>query len=350
MRKIVVLGLIGFFVIAVLLRIQIIESLSGKEAVGIEQYYKTNGIPVEADIVKRGPFRVSCRVNAMVLGHTQVEISTPVAAKILRVHHKVGDMVKANEVIISLDKEDPKSSAQYRQLSAVFETTLKNYTRMMELRDSGAVSQSQLDEIKMKLDVDRANLESVIEAVSLSSSIDGIILDLNAREGEFITPMRPVAVVARVDRVRLVAEVSESDIRRIEPGQRVFANGNHGEGMSMGTVTKISLNANPKTGLFRVEMETDNRSNILKIGTYTAAQIEIINDSMALYADLRAIQQDADGSFYVYRIVDDQVSRKTIKITGMNDEYARILSGLEENDMVVVSGFTRLSDMTKVAY
>ncbi|MDT8273000.1 MAG: efflux RND transporter periplasmic adaptor subunit, partial [Desulfomonilia bacterium] len=321
-----------------------------KEAVGIEQYYKTNGIPVEADIVKRGPFTVSCRVNAMVLGHTQVEISTPVAAKILRVNHKVGDMVKANEVIISLDKEDPKSSAQYRQLSAVFETTLKNYTRMMELRDSGAVSQSQLDEIKMKLDVDRANLESVIEAVSLSSSIDGIILDLNAREGEFITPMRPVAVVARVDRVRLVAEVSESDIRCIEPGQRVFANGNHGEGMSMGTVTKISLNANPKTGLFRIEMEADNRSNILKIGTYTAAQIEIINDSMALYADLRAIQQDADGSFYVYRIVDDHVSRKTIKITGMNDEYARILSGLEENDMVVVSGFTRLSDMTKVAY
>ncbi|MGC9324025.1 MAG: efflux RND transporter periplasmic adaptor subunit [Desulfomonilia bacterium] len=350
MRKFIYIGLILVAVVAVLLRIQVIKSLSSKDAIGIEQYYKTNGIPVEISAVNKGDFRLYCRVNAMVLGLTQSEIATPAAAKILKVHHQVGDMVKANEIIISLDKEDPKSSAQYRQLKAVYETTLKNYNRMLELRDSGAVSQSQLDEIKMKLDVDRANLESVIETVSLSSSIDGIILDLNAREGELITPMKPVAVVARVDRVRLVAEVSESDIRCIQTGQRVLANGSDVTRVSMGTVTKVSLNANPKTGLFRIEMESDNSGNILKIGTYTTARIEVINDPEAIYTDLRALQQDIDGSYYVYLVKDDRVAKAPVEISGMNDESVRILSGANQSDTVVVSGFNRLSDNTKVTF
>ena len=199
MRKIIYLGIIAAFITAVFLRINKISVLAEQDAAGIEQYYKTNGIPVDVDEVKKGEFLVYCRVNAQVMGLKQTEISTPIEAKILKVHHKVGDMVRANEIIISLDKEDPRSSARYRQLKAVYETTLKNYNRMLELQESGAISVSQLDEIKMKLEVDRANLETVVETVSLSSPVDGVLLDINAREGELISPMKSVATVARVD-------------------------------------------------------------------------------------------------------------------------------------------------------
>ena len=350
MRKFIYLALVLVFAAVVLLRIGKITSLAQQDAAGIEQYYKNNGIPVEVDKIQRGAFLVYCRVNAQILGVRQTEISTPIAAKILKVHHQVGEMVKADEVIISLDKEDPRSSAQYRQLKAVYETTLKTYTRMSGLQESGAVSQSQLDEIKMKLDVDRANLESSIETVSLSSPMDGVILDINAREGELITPMRPVAVVARVDRVRLIAEVSESDMLCTKPGQKISVNGMNGHGKSVGTVTKVSLNANPKTGLFRIEMEADNKEGMLRIGTFTTATIEVLNDPDALYADVRALQGDTVEKTYVYRVTNGHVVKTPIKISGLNDEYMRILSGVSEDDLIVVSGFKRLSDNTKVIY
>ena len=107
MRKIIYLGIIAAFITAVFLRINKISVLAEQDAAGIEQYYKTNGIPVDVDEVKKGEFLVYCRVNAQVMGLKQTEISTPIEAKILKVHHKVGDMVRANEIIISLDKEDP---------------------------------------------------------------------------------------------------------------------------------------------------------------------------------------------------------------------------------------------------
>lgn len=350
MRKLIYIGFVLLFVIAVLLRMDRITSMAEQDAEGIEQYYKTNGIPVEVNKVMRGEFLVYCRVNARIKGVRQTEISTPTAAKILKVHHQVGEMVKADEVIISLDKEDPRSSAQYRQLKAVYETTLKNYNRMSGLLDSGAVSQSQLDELKMKLDVDRANLESVIKTVSLSSPVDGIILDINAREGELIAPLRPVAVVAKVDRVRLIAEVSESDMLRIKHDQKVAVDTTGGSGTNMGKVTKVSLNANPKTGLFRVEMEVDNTNTMLRIGTYTTARIEVLNDSDALYADIRAFQGNAGEDGYVYSVIDDHVKKTAIRISGLNDKYMQIISGVSENDMIVVSGFKRLSDNARVIY
>jgi len=350
MRKFIYVALVLVFAAAIMLRISRITSIAQQEAAGIEQYYKTNGIPVEVDKIQRGAFLVYCRVNAQVMGVKQTVISTPIAAKILKVHHQVGERVKADEVIISLDKEDPRSSANYRQLKAVYETTLKNFNRMSGLRESGAVSQSKLDEIKMKLDVDRANLETALETVSLSSPVDGVILDINAREGELITPMQPVAVVARVDRVRLVAEVSESDMMSIKFGQKISVNGMNGYGASVGTVTKISLNANPKTGLFRVEMEADNKEGMLRIGTYTTATVEVLNDPDALYADVRALQGDAQEETYVYRITDGRAKKTPIRISGLNDEYMRILSGVSEDEMIVVSGFKRLGDNTMVIY
>jgi hypothetical protein len=39
-----------------------------------------------------------------------------------------------------------------------------------------------------------------------------------------------------------------------------------------------------------------------------------------------------------------------VEISGMNDDYVRIVSGVSENDRVVTSGFTRLSDNAKVLF
>ncbi|HOS97341.1 MAG TPA: efflux RND transporter periplasmic adaptor subunit [Deltaproteobacteria bacterium] len=349
MKKIILIGAAALFVVAIIIRINAISRSAGKEASGVEQVYKEQGIPVQASPVMAGEFKVFCRANAMVFGIRQTEITTPVAARILKVHHQVGEKVRANEPIISLDKEDPKSSAQYRQLKAVYETTLKNYNRLLGLKDSEAIAQNQLDEMKMKLDVDKANLESVIETVRLSSPMDGTIIDLNAREGEFISPMVPAAIVAKTDRVRLIADVGETDIRCIRVGQNVLVNGGDGPGGGTGRVTKVSLTANPSTGLFRIEMEADNSRQAMRLGTYTAVRIEVVNDPGATYADVRALQEDKNGKGFVY-VVRGGVARKTpVETSGMNDDFVRISSGVSPGELVVTRGFSRLDDGVRVS-
>ncbi len=330
-------------------RVQVIETLSARQGTGIEQVYQTSGVPVEVATVQQGRFTRSCLANAQVHGIRQSAIATPVQARIKRVHHRVGDHVAADEVIISLDKEDPRTSAQYRQLKARFETTLKNYQRILELFRTGAVSRLELDQITLQLDVDKANLESVIETVNLSSPISGIIVDLNAREGELITPGQPVALVAELERVRLTAQVSGADIRCMRVGQRVIISPGASENDIQGRVTKVALTALPGTGLFLVEMEADNQNHRLSIGTYAPVLIEVINDEQALFADLRALQQDGEG-YSVFTVSKGYAERRPVEISGMNDTQVRFLTGVSAGDRVVVRGFTRLGQHTKVVY
>lgn len=162
--------------------------------------------------------------------------------------------------------------------------------------------------------------------------------------------MHPVAVVAKTDRVRLLADVGETDIRCIREGQKVIVNGADRSDASTGRVTKISLSANPMTGLFRVEMEADNPSELVRLGTYTTVRIEVVNDPAAVYADARALQEDQDGRSFVYVVRKDTVSRTTVEISGMNDDFVRITGGVGPEDLVVTSGFSRLEDGARVSF
>lgn len=54
MKKFIYLAIVVVFLVAVFMRINAISSLAGKEAPGIDQYYRENGIPVEAGTVSRG--------------------------------------------------------------------------------------------------------------------------------------------------------------------------------------------------------------------------------------------------------------------------------------------------------
>ncbi len=350
MKRFFYVLLIIVFGILVYFRIQAVEAQAQQKSAGIEQTYKEQGFPIETAEVQQGEFLAYCQVNGYTNGIRQTEVMTNVVAKIQDIKHEVGDYVKADEVIISLDKEDPRSSSQYRQLKAVYDTTLKSYNRLKELRANGAIPQSQLDEVKMNLDVARANLESVVKTVSLSSTVSGVILDIRAREGELIQPGRAVAVVAQVDRVRMVASVSQRDVMKLKVGQRVLVGDQDGGVQHEGRVTKVSLNADQRSGLFRVEMEVDNSDHGLKIGTFTAARVEVFNDPQATFIALRALQQDVDGNNYVYVVDGDRVHKRVVAVAGMNDDFVLISSGVEPGEKIVVGGISRLSDNARVTY
>ncbi len=350
MKKTLVALIIVIFGVLVGLRIMQVQKESNQESIGIEQTYARDGFPVELAPVESKIFDQHIRVNANVNGIKQDTVVTNVYARVKKIHHQVGDQVEANEVIISLDKEDPRSSAMYRQQKAVYDTILKTYNRMLDLYERGAVSQSQFDEIKLKLDVEKANLEAIVETVNLSSATGGVILDIQAREGEMVTPNAPVATVARTDRVRLVASVSEDDIKKIRVGQQVVVESYNDSKSNYGKVSKLSLNANARSGLFKVEMDVDNRNKAMRIGTFTQAKIEIVNDPQAVVTDIRALQQDSDGSHYVFVLDGDRVRRVKVETQGQNDTLVRLKSGVSAGDRVVVAGTSRLADDTKVSF
>jgi len=93
------------------------------------------------------------------------------------------------------------------------------------------------------VEVARAHLASVEaerQRAFIRAPVDGRVIDILARPGELIG-QPGILELAQVSRMKAIAEVYETDIRRVKTGQRATINSAALEGELAGTVESISL-------------------------------------------------------------------------------------------------------------
>ena len=57
---------------------------------------------------------------------------------------------------------------------------------------------------------------------TIRSPFDGLVLNTNARLGQTVSPAEPLAVIADVNNIHILAHIEETDIGRIQRGQRAI--------------------------------------------------------------------------------------------------------------------------------
>lgn len=133
--------------------------------------------------------------------------------------------------------------------------------------------------------------------------------------------------------------VDETDILALQEGQETEIVVNSiGETVYPGTVTEINKVANTSTGVtqYSAEILLDKAAGMLP-GMTADVDIKIQGADNALIIPVDALHQTSAGAF-VYTTFDEETQQyggKVDVVAGMqNDEYAEILSGLQEGDTV----------------
>jgi HlyD family secretion protein len=176
-------------------------------------------------------------------------------------------------------EERREAKAQLEQLDAELELAQLDYDRKKPLRASGAASQATLDQsssalrsLKMRraamaervalieagarvediaaaravverLKAETALAEAQLEKFTIRSPIAGTLLRRQRNAGEAVTNIdpTPIAVVGDLGRLRVRAEVDETDIGRIARGQRVEVTADAFPGQKFGgTVARVA--------------------------------------------------------------------------------------------------------------
>jgi HlyD family secretion protein len=132
-----------------------------------------------------------------------------------------GDRVATGQPIAVLDTvhEDEASVARAQ---AELGNAQRAFNRMDSLVRQRVSSTAALDDAKLAVDVARAQLDAARAALDLDTvraPIDGEIVAVHARSGERIGP-DGIVEIARNDQMYAIAEVYETDIARVELGQR----------------------------------------------------------------------------------------------------------------------------------
>lgn len=347
MKKILFLIVIVIIVSSVIfLRIRAIDIRETDKKKGIETIQEETGFPVILTDLRKGPFEVWRDIPGRVEGFREALITTPDPARIASINYKVGDFIEADTPIISLDENDPKNRSKIKLLRSIYEDALTDYQRYKHIYESGGISKGVLDKYKLKLAQAKTDLDAAKTTVHLTSPFSGTLTALYARLGENAEPDKTLAIVSSLGRIRIVTGASDRDAAELEKGQPVKATTPYGTVLK-GYVDRLSLGANPKTGLFDLEMVIDNPENQLKAGTYITASVRIFFREQGVFIDNRCILRDFKGKDYIFQVRDNKAIKTTIHIIAKNDACALIENNTPTLS-VVQEGQNQLRDGIKV--
>lgn len=153
-----------------------------------------------------------------------------------------GDWVEKGQVIAITDDYAVRSAERAR-LQAELEDARGKLKREQKLGKSLASSASALESLTLSVKAAEASLaaaDAMVEQAVVRAPIKGQIIDVHARPGERVG-VEGVVEVARTDRMYAVAEVYETDIINVKPGQKARVISPALPATATGTVERIGL-------------------------------------------------------------------------------------------------------------
>ncbi len=370
----------------------------------------TEGIEVRTQTAETGSLVESISAPGEIEPHTDVEISAQVSAKILQLPFREGENVKQGDLICKLDDRDVRAElnraearrdgerfsiqsnqAQLAGLMNNLDFAQRELDRVQSLFDSGDNSRKDLDAALERVrDLD-ASIEATKHSISVAESslaaseadieraqdaldhttieapMDGVITRLNVEVGEQVLGTlsnvgTTIMTIANLDRMILNAEVAESDVAKVKPGQKakIYINAFQDEVWD-GTVRRIALQrsgAADGTGFFETEVEVDLSSKpIGRSGLVANVDIEIeshegiIIESQAIQSaeleelpdevtkDNELIDRTKTSVSVVYRVIDGKAVCTPVKAGPSDIRHRIVLEGLSAGDDVIIGPY-----------
>lgn len=261
-----------------------------------------------------------------------------------------GESVKAGQPLLRVDSRlyaaaAERAEADARQASA-------DLRRLEDLRRTGAVSESELDNMRTRADMARIGLQEArvqLDKCEQKSPIDGVVVDRTVEVGEFATPGAPAFHLAAIDRVKVRCDIPERDIFAVKEGREVpFTIASLPGRTFIGKITFIAPAAEKRSNTFRVEMLMDNADHLLKPGIIVNVALTRRVLKNALTVPLEALIP-TKGQYVVYVVERGHAVRRVVNLAVVAGTQAVVQDGLKAGDRVVVDGQRRLSDGVPVS-
>lgn len=308
-----------------------------------------HGIPV-VTVVRPQRRDLARRVTLTgdLLGIKQVDLTAKVAGFIKSLYADRGDYVKRGQLLAVLTY--PEQEKAYRQAKANFELAAANYERYRRLLQEHVISQQDYDTALANYKSTRETYREQEELYNyrfIRAPFSGYIIQRNYDPGHLVYPgmsQSPLFVLADSHKVRIFVYVPEEDVGRLKVGSRAeIKTDAYPEKTFAGEVTRIAQGLDPTTRTMQTEIDLANPENLLKPGMFARVTLNLFNEYDVLTLVPTAVMHSDEGSF-VYTVRDGRAHKTPVK-TGLEESDAvEIVSGLNGDEEVVVSGAELLDD------
>jgi RND family efflux transporter MFP subunit len=158
----------------------------------------------------------------------------------------------------------------------------------------------------------------------------------------------PVVRLAQVSRLRLVLPIPESTAGQIHLGDPVKV---HVQALNqdiVGRVSRFAGSLDSQTRTMETEIDFDNRNGKLLPGMFAETELQLAERNNTLLVPIEAVAQTRDDATVLTVNAQDIVEEKRVKLGLQGKTQAEVLSGLQENDQVIIGNRSQYRSGQKV--
>lgn len=358
-------------------------------------------IAIDAQPAVEQPIARSIRATGSLLAEEQADVAAEVAGRVEQTPVERGTAIGQGGILVRVSSAETAAQAreaeanaaqiesrlglvagaafdvnavpEVRTAQASFDLAQSEFNRIQSLLDQRVVSQSEFDQRRTQTEAARQQFEAAkngagqqyqallaararvalahkaLADTSVRAPFAGLVAERLVSVGDYVTKGMKVAVVVRVNPLRLQLTVPEQFVSVMKAGAIVtFQVDAFGGRDFTGTVRYISPALETNRRALTVEAIVPNASNELKPGLFATARIEHPEKSVAVLVPAEAVQTTA-GTSRVYVVSGDHVEERIVTTGQKEEALTEITNGLKAGERVATRNVPQLFDGAKVS-
>jgi cobalt-zinc-cadmium efflux system membrane fusion protein len=302
-----------------------------------------------------------------------VQVFPPYQGKIIKAYAEVGDPVKKGQTLFTIESPDLiQADSNLIAAAGLLDLTTRALERAKQLYEVQGIAQKDLQQaisdqqtaegaLKAARDAVRVfgKSEAEIDAIVANRKIDPVLVVPSpitgrvttrvAQPGLLVQPGNAPApyIVADVVTVWMLANVSESNIKYIDVGQKVTVSTMAYPGQVYeGEITVVGAAVDPNLHTLLIRSEIQNPRRDLKPGMLASFVIRIGDPVLTPAVPPESVVREGDGTMTIWVTTDQHhFTQRKVKLGLQGNDYDQILEGLRQGELVVTDGAVFLDNM-----
>ena len=302
-------------------------------------------MPVKAAPVARATLDVEATAVGTLRADETVMIRPEIAGRLVTIHFKEGQTVRAGDPLVTLDPEEYR--AQLAGSTAQVDLEELSYRRLQDLQRNNLASQQNLDEARAKLDASRArqSLDQVrLERTVIRAPFAGTVGLRLVSPGAYVRPGDDIVNLESLGAIKLDFRVPETFLARLATEQPLTARVDaYPDQEFVGAIYAIDPALDPETRTVLLRARLPNPDNRLRPGLFARVNLVLERRENALIVPEQAIVPMGQNPF-VYRVVDEKAVNTPVILGLRRPGVVEVLDGLADGDLVVTDGQLKIRD------
>ena len=246
---------------------------------------------------------IEIKLSGSVVSDNQKMITSRYMGYVKNMAVSEGDIVKKGQLLYEIDSKEIESAERQVDLGISqarlalqmnknqYHNVLTNLSRHQRLYKKKMVSKFELETLQLAAknlkDMVKISEQQVGQAEAQKEEVlnqynylkihapnEGVIVAKRLNEGEMAIPGMPAVVLTDLSRLKIVAEISETQLRYINIGKEISIEIPSIGLSTEGKITSLIPNSNPMTHKFKIKMQFDVKKRSVYPGMYTKILIK----------------------------------------------------------------------------